>query len=156
MPKPPVLLEPDSRWQLLIGTIQDLEAKAAEWVVAEEVPEPIGKILAVARDLFVYGYFKYEFHFVSLVWSLFALEASLRDLLKANEGTKFVKLISQGVERGLIADHQKEFLDAGRTLRNQVAHPTEQVVITPAMAAETLRSTHQLISEMYQQRASTP
>lgn len=149
-----VLLQPDPRWEGMIGTIHDLEVRAESWSVTDAVPEEISRMLTVARDLFIYGYFKYELHFVSVVWALFALEASLRDILKGSEATDFAKLIKQGVREKLISERQKEFLDAGRRLRNRFAHPTQQTVITPAMAAETLESTHALISDIYQ--ASSP
>jgi hypothetical protein len=90
MRKPPELVEPDERWQVMLGDRAALVRTAAGWRNDESVPNAVAAMLRVTRELFVHSYFVYEFSVVAVTWSLLALEAALRDCLgtAAGESTR--------------------------------------------------------------------
>lgn len=150
--KPPVPVPPDPRWQRMAGDRDDLAAVAAEWRTDPAVPEPVAEMLATARRLFVHGYFVYEFHVVAVAWSLFAVEAALRDRLDAGRGPRkpgMAKLVGRALEAGLLTEEEADSLRAGVELRNGFAHPGGQVVHSPGMAAALVGSSHAAVADLY-------
>jgi hypothetical protein len=61
MRKPPELVEPDERWQILIGDRERLAAVAARWETNKSTSTQVAEMLEICRALFVYSYFVYEF-----------------------------------------------------------------------------------------------
>ena len=74
------LTQPDER---SIGYRLDVEALQAPYLAIESrlpatTPEKLRERIAVARNLAVYGFFCYEFHAVSLFWSVSCIEMALK------------------------------------------------------------------------------
>jgi hypothetical protein len=79
--KPLVEVEPDERWQQMVGSHADIVAHAASWPVQPTTNAQVAEMLAICRRLFEHMYFVYEFGVVAVVWSPLAVEAALRDRL---------------------------------------------------------------------------
>jgi hypothetical protein len=153
--KPAELVDPDPRWQHLVGSWADLAAAAADWPVAPGVPDEVKAILSVARELFVHSYFVYEFSVVAVAWSLFAVEAAARDCLGQSTGRKgLTALIGECHTRGWLTVEEVKSLRAGAKIRNSLAHPCLQTVFTVGMAAPMMASAHQAVSDLYRRSAN--
>jgi hypothetical protein len=149
--KPPVPLEPDGRWQFMVGTHADLAAHAATWPTHPKTNEQVADMLAICRRLFEHTYFVYEFGVVAIVWSVLAVEAALRDRLgeEASDRDGLAKLIGKAEGRGWFKPHEAEALRAGAELRNRLLHAQTYGVFTPAMVAGALETAHLSIAQLY-------
>ena len=147
--KPPIPLAADERWQHMIGQHGDLVAIAARWPTTTATPPGVLQILNMARELFAHSYFVYEFATVAVMWSLLAVEAALRARLNAKPDTSFAKLIDRALEAGVLSGLRHDQLNAGRKLRNEWMHATVHPVLSPGMAEEMLRASHELIALMF-------
>jgi hypothetical protein len=150
-PKPAELIEPDERWQLMLGTHADLVAHAAGWPTHPEVNAQIAEMLKTCRALFTHSYFVYEFGPVAVVWSVLAVEAALRDRLgeAATRDDGLKRLIGKAEARGWFSPDQAEALRAGAELRNRFTHARTYGVFTPAMVAGALETAHRAIVRVY-------
>lgn len=149
--KPPVPLEPDGRWQFMVGTHADLAARAATWPTHPKTNEQVADMLAICRRLFEHTYFVYEFGVVAVVWSVLAVEAALRDRLgeEASDRDGLAKLIGKAEGRGWFKQHEAEALRAGAELRNRLVHAQTYGVFTPAVVAGALETAHLSIAQLY-------
>lgn len=103
-------------------------------------------------DLFVHGYFVYEFLAVAAAWGFLALEAALREILQAERGPgspSLTKLIGMAQAKGLLTSDEAEQLRAGASLRNRLMHPERQAVDSPGMSAQALATTFDAIARLY-------
>lgn len=107
-PKRAELIEPDERWQLMLGNHADLVAHAAGWPTHPEVNAQIAEMLKTCRALFAHSYFVYEFGPVAVVWSVLAVEAALRDRLgeEATQKDGLKGLIGKAEGRGWFSHDQ--------------------------------------------------
>ena len=115
-------------------------------------------MLAVSRDLFVHSYFVHEFAVVAVVWSLLAVEASLRLALGVDpsDPTGFKKLIGRAHGRGLLSLEEMVQLDAGREFRNRLVHTEGQTTFTLGMSVPLVAVAHSLIARLFERtRASS-
>lgn len=149
--KPPVPLEPDERWQLMVGTHADLAAHASAWPTHQVTNREVADMLAICRRLFEHTYFVYEFGVVAVVWSVLAVEAALRDRLgnDADDRDGLTKLIGKAEGRGWLKQHEADALRAGAELRNRLVHAQSYGVFTPAMVAGALETAHRAIAKLY-------
>lgn len=149
--KPAELIEPDERWQLMLGTHADLVAHAAGWPTHPEVSAQVAEMLKTCRALFAHSYFVYEFGPVAVVWSALALEAALRDRLgeDATQKDGLMSLIGKAEARGWFEHHQAEALRAGAELRNRFTHARTYGAFTPAMVAGALETMHEAVAQLY-------
>ena len=150
--KPPELVEPDPRWQLLHGDRAALEQIAAQWPTSAKVPGEIAEMLRVARDLLVHSYFVYEFGAVAVAWSLIAVEAALRNRVadEASEREPLARVISKAEELGLLRADEVVALDAARKFRNSLAHAKGQSVFSLGMVAPMLAVAHEIVVNLYE------
>lgn len=136
----------------MVGDRDDLVETASGWPVNGSTPVPIADMLRVSRELFVHGYFVYDFLMVAAIQSLFAVEAGLRDVLEEpprRKGPTFHPLIERAAALGYLTMEATEAAKVGAQLRNRWVHVEGQKVISPGMAAEILGTSHQLVAEMY-------
>lgn len=145
-------MAPDPRSAQFASTdYRHLVATAGRWRLRPEVPEDIGRLLGIARDLFAHGRFAYDFFTVAVVWSLLVLEAALKDrLARAGSRWGLKKLIDEAKAQGLVDPAAAERLRAAARLRNMFAHPERYVVLTPGLAAELLEAAHREINRLYE------
>jgi hypothetical protein len=152
MRKPPERLEPDERWQLLVGSYGDLVAAANSWVTRPDTKPQVAEMLKTCQALFAHSYFVYEFGPVAVVWSVLAVEAALRDKL-GNEATQddgLSRLIGKAQGRGWFSAEQAEALRAGAELRNRLSHARTYGVFTAAQVAGALETAHELVARLYE------
>jgi hypothetical protein len=73
------LIEPDSRNLIFRGpiTTDDLQELLRGCQLRSEVPEDVKSVFEMARKLFVYGYFVYEFYTLAGFVSILAVESAL-------------------------------------------------------------------------------
>lgn len=160
---------PDRRWQNMIGGLDSdgnplpmsfevLQSVAQDWetLVAESTPSGVSNLLATARSLFAYSWFRYEFMVVGCLIALQALEAVFRQVLypKVSENIPLKKLVEKAEKDGFINSETADLIATGADLRNSMSHPLDQSVFTPGMAAGVLRNIHHLISQLVVGRTS--
>lgn len=143
--KPPELVAPDERWQLLEGTHADLVQIAAGWRTDPRVSKEVAEMLATCRNLFTHSYF-------AVIWSLLALKAALRDGLGADatrdDGLK--KLVGKAEGRGWFTHQEADALRGGVELRNRLVHARAQGVLSAAAVAPMLAAAHDAVAHTYE------
>src|SRR5260221_248951 len=83
-----------------------VEALQAPFLTAEtqlpvSMPQPLRDRIAVCRQLAVYGYFCYEFHAVSMFWSISSIEMALKlKFRELNPGPIRLRRYRDGVDQG--------------------------------------------------------
>ena len=82
------------------------------------------------------------------VRSLLAVEAALRERYDATR-TPLQRLLARARTDGLIDEEWAERLDAGRRLRNSLAHSRVQAAWTPGMAAGVIRVNHEAVARLF-------
>jgi hypothetical protein len=156
-------LEPDPRWALITGGLDAqgkllpmstrvLASLAGEWPTSPVTPRGVTSLLVTTRTTFTLAWFHYELLVVSVLWSLFAVEAAIRDLLGAGEKPNYASLRERAKKEGLITEDEFHIMDAGRSLRNKLGHAREQGAWTLGMAVPVIKKNHHLISQLYQDR----
>jgi hypothetical protein len=101
----------------------------------------------MARDMFVHAAFLYDLFAVSSVWSLFAVEAALRDRLGVEK--TFGRLVGLAASMGLLGEADLNQLRAGADLRNRIIHRSPAVVMTPGMAEMLISTSHRVVVRLY-------
>ncbi len=156
----PVEPAPDPRWQIFIGgldagghpapmTYGRLHDVPTGWPTTRATPEGVEGLLATSRRLWPLAWFEYDLLVVSAYWSILAVEAALREVLAASDKPAFGDLIKQAVRVGVLDAEWAERLDAGRLLRNSLAHARQQGSWTVGMSAPILRASHQVVTVLY-------
>lgn len=154
---PDSLAAPDDRWQnLMVGTKADLQKVVDEFDVHPCTPEKIRRMLLTSRNLFIHSYFMHEFAFVAAVWSVFALEAALKDVLSIPEDDRApLKILAGKAQgRGLLTSEEGGRLRYGAMLRNRMVHARAQGTLTGGIAAMIIAASHELTNSLYE-RVST-
>ncbi len=113
-------------------------------------------MLGTSRALFAHSYFVYEFLVVAVTWSLLAVEAALRDVLRTGQGRSapgFGKLVAMAQGRGWLNTHEADALRAGKQLRDSLVHVTGVVHYTPGLAEPMLSAGHAAVADIYRRSA---
>jgi hypothetical protein len=121
-----------------------LNRVASEWPTTSTTPSGVAEILRTSRQLFVHGYFVYEFVTVAVAWSLLAVEAALRAQLPGS-GSTFKSMLKRAESEALLTPEMASRLDAGRQIRNGFSHPTGQDVWTLKLATGGLKTSHEAV-----------
>jgi len=130
-------------------TVEVLRARTKKWPVSPSTPGNVATQLARSRQLFVDGYYTYENFCDAVTRSLQAVEVALRVRFDAGSKVSFARLINRAKAEGLVNDNTHDFLHTGRELRNRQIHATTLPGFTPAIAARTIATSHQLIAELF-------
>jgi hypothetical protein len=141
----------DEHGQPLPMTVEVLQARTEKWAISEHTPDGVAALLARSRQMFVDGYYTYENFMDAATRSLQAVEAALRVRFDADEKVSFFKLIERARDEGLVDATAYDILDTGRRLRNSQVHATNQAVVPPVVAANIIRTSHLLVSEIFDQ-----
>lgn len=107
----------------------------------------VASLLTTSRALFVQSYFVYEFLVVSALWSLHAVEAGLR--VHFDSDARFVQLIKMAQDSQLLTSDEVDRLDAGRRLRNELAHADEQGAWTFGMSSGVVHASHEIVARLF-------
>ena len=125
----------------------DLIEMAEKWTTTSSTPPGVANLLNTARALFGLAWFHYESMVVAGMWSLLAVEASLRVRLESEQS--LVKLIGRAQRDGLITEQWAARLHAARQMRNDLAHARQQDAWTPGMASPLLATAHEVVAVLY-------
>lgn len=150
---PEALVVPDERWQnLMVGTKTDLQQVVDEFPIHPGMPDEIGRMLLTSRQLFVHSYFMHEFAFVGAVWSVFAVEAALKQVLSISEDDRssLKVLTGKAQGRGLLTSGEGERLRYGAMLRNGLVHSRAQGAFPGGTAALVIEASHELTNSLYE------
>jgi hypothetical protein len=123
-----------------------LVARTKRWPVAAATPDGVSGLLRQSRQLYVYGLYNYENFADAAAKSMQAVEAALK--LKLGAKDSFFKLIEKAGAQGLLSDEERDHLHAGRQLRNRLVHVEAQPIWTPALAAEIVAASHEVIARL--------
>lgn len=137
----------DEKRRPILLTPEHLKDQASSWPTSASTPGGVADLLRISRKMFVHGFFVYELITVSAMWSFLAVEAALK--LRLDSRATFAPLIKRGRELGHISEKTADRVDAGRELRNELSHPTEQIVWTLGMAAPVIAASHQLVADLF-------
>lgn len=153
-------IEIDPRWgcsasfdhvtsQWVPMSLKELERSAEVWSAL--VPESLsGKdpvsLLRMSRSLFIHSWFDYDFMVIACLVSLQALEAGFRERYdKIPKKKPLEYFIKHAAKMGDLDLQDVETLDAGREIRNGLAHPKMQSSITLGMATPVIAISHRLV-----------
>lgn len=141
----------DEHGQPVPMSVEVLQARTERWAVSEHTPQGVAAILTRSRQMFVDGYYTYENFMDAATRSLQAVEAALRVRFGADETVSFFKLIRRARDEGLVYPVSYDILHTGRKLRNSEIHATTPSIVPPVVAANIIRVSHLLVSEIYAQ-----
>jgi len=152
--------EPDSRTLNFAGdvdeqgyplpmTVEVLRGRTEKWPLSEKTPGDVASHLSRSRQMFVDGYYTYENFTDAATRSLQAVEAALRVRFDAGNKVSFHALITRAHDEHLVKEEAYEILNAGRRLRNEQIHATTPAVYNPASAVMVIRTSHQLVAEIF-------
>lgn len=150
---PQASVDPDVRWQnSMVGTKSALEDVVRGFEINQHTPEKIAQMLLTSRLLFVHSYFVHEFAFVAAVWSVFGVEAALKDALGLPEGdcSTLTALTGKAQGRGWLTSAEGEQLRYGAKMRNAFVHARAQGSLTVGLAVLVLEASHHLVSVLYE------
>lgn len=140
---------PDERAHHFVGSYADMHGLVAALVVPDGVPDAAATVLRTARELLRHSYYCYEFSTVAVMHSLIAVEIVLRDRIPDAGQKPLHRLIKQGAEDGILTARQAEYLDAGRKIRNGMAHgKTAHTAMPPAMAVPMVTTAFIIVAEL--------
>ncbi|WP_459651413.1 DUF4145 domain-containing protein [Kitasatospora sp. Ki12] len=131
---------PDSRAHHFVNHYSDMHELVAELVLPEHAPAYVVSVLETSRELIRHSYYRYEFTTVAVTYSLFALERALAEHLGVKKKT-LQQLIDLAAATGVISADLADRLNAGRPLRNKLAHgEMTGSALTPVMAVNMVRA----------------
>jgi hypothetical protein len=145
---------PDARWKSRFDDVSSLQDLVSRWPISEAVPERLADYLRVTRALVVQSYFEYEFGLVATMWTMLALEATLRGCLDAEDRTRLQQLIDEAQEQGLVDRDGASILHDVRTLRNKISHQAVSFDVEPEAILQWIGGLHSAISDIYARAAS--
>lgn len=144
----------DHHGQPVPMSVDALLARTKKWPVSEQTPKDVANQLARSRKLFVDGYYTYENFIDAVIRSLQAVEAAMRLRFNAKKGDSFTQLIQRANREGLIDDHARDALDAGRRFRNSQIHATALAILPPSMAAGMIETSHKFVFDLFEQQTT--
>lgn len=129
----------------------ELRRQASAWPVTDATPSATAELLSTSRDLYAQGYYCYPLLTVGGTWSIFAVEAALREKLSRGGTEPLHRLVKLAKREGLLPrpGWDNDRLDAGRKLRNKLVHSGKQQLWTPAMARMVIASSHEAVAALF-------
>ncbi|MET8630637.1 DUF4145 domain-containing protein [Kitasatospora sp. NPDC004669] len=129
----------DPRARHFVAHYSDMHGLVAGLILPEHAPAYVVSALETSRELIRHSYYRYEFTTVAVTHSLFALERALAEHLGVKKN--FQQLIALAAAGGVISADLADRLDAGRQLRNKLAHgDLTGTALTPVMAVNMVRA----------------
>jgi len=172
VPPEEALKNPDPRMQNFVRwrdgkpcplTVGDLAEDVARVFLIPPVPEEVGKTFQRAKDLFVYGYFRYDFFTVAVLFAYMALETALRyRWCRSISGKvsatlprgKMRKLLEGLVKGGILTIWEQRQCEWAWEIRNSLAHPEIASTYLPSHAIAGLRHAALIINKLFDSNTS--
>ncbi|MFI1726447.1 hypothetical protein [Streptomyces sp. NPDC020489] len=140
---------PDPRAHYFVNQYADMHELVADLVVPEGVPDKAATVLNTAREMVRHSYYCYEFSTAAVLHSLIAVEAVLRATVPDAGKQSLQKLIRLGLGSGKLTAEQADVLDAGREIRNRMAHgEMTGTALPPAMAIPMVRTSFAIVAAL--------
>lgn len=116
-------------------TIEDLQQHISDIQLIPQVPDAVKRVFHIAKELYIFGYFRYSFFTVSAHYSYLALESAIKNRYATSLGDKAVltnpkgeqfKIRTPSWERILefCKRHSKEGWSVGKIRVNGEAYPS--------------------------------
>lgn len=140
------------QWQSLRGEFDDLAASVEGFPSSTQVPEGVASLLETSRSLFLHSWFQYSFGPVAVAWSFVAIEAGIRDRLRElgiDAPSGLHSLGATAIRHECLSEDWSEHLDAGRRLRNKLAHGEMTGSMSPGAVESALATSHALVIELF-------
>ena len=77
-------------------TIEDLQKHVSDIQLIPQVPEAVKRVFRIAKELYIFGYFRYIFFTVSAHYAYLALESAIKHRYAASLGDKAILTNSRG------------------------------------------------------------
>lgn len=134
--------------------LEDLQQHISTIVLSSKIPEEVKRVFNGAKDLYLFGYFRYYFFTISNHYALLSLESALRNkynqlFRESKIFVSFKEVVMKLAEKGIIKKEDKFIYDISRELRNSFSHLTSPPVITPADALKTLERVKEDIEKLF-------
>lgn len=71
-------------------TIEDLQKHVSDIQLIPQVPEEVKRVFSIAKELYIFGYFRYIFFTVSVHYAYLALESAIKHRYAASLGDKAI------------------------------------------------------------------
>jgi len=138
-----------------------IQETIAPFDLAPAVPDDVRAYFDVARQLYIYGLFVYEFFTLAADRALFACELALRERYKQRSTGLYLEkpgsrppmlrvLLKWAKVEGLLSNARSdEWLTVLADLRNFGAHPSHNRITTPGNAARMIETVATLISDLW-------
>ena len=135
--------------------LEDLQQHISTIVLSSKIPEEVKRVFNGAKDLYLFGYFRYYFFTISNHYALLSLESALQNkhnqlFGKPKNFVFFKEIIKKLTDEGIIKKEDKFIYDISRELRNSFSHLTSPPVIVPAMALTTLEKVKENIEKLFE------
>lgn len=77
-------------------TIEDLQQHISDIQLIPQVPDTVKRVFHIAKELYIFGYFRYSFFTVSAHYSYLALESAIKNRYATSLGDKAILMNSKG------------------------------------------------------------
>lgn len=116
-------------------TIEDLQQHISDIQLIPQVPDAVKRVFRIAKELYIFGYFKYSFFTASAHYSYLALESAIKNRYATSLGDKAVLTNPKGKQLEIgppswerilefCRRHRKEGWSVGRIRVNGEAFPS--------------------------------
>ncbi|MET8621685.1 MULTISPECIES: hypothetical protein [Streptomyces] len=130
---------PDPRARYFVADYAQMHDLVADPVPPVHAPAYIISVFETARELVRHSYYRYECTTIAISVSLFALERAFSEHLGVKK--PFQKMVEHASNKGIITAELAGRLDAGRNLRNKLAHgDLTDTALTPALAVAMVKA----------------
>ncbi|MEK7549099.1 MAG: hypothetical protein AAB496_01235 [Patescibacteria group bacterium] len=109
--------------------LEDLQQHISILILSSKIPEEVKQVFNGARDLYLFGYFRYYFFTISNHYALLSLESAMQNrynqlLGKPKKFLPLSEIIKKLTDKGVIKKEDKFVYDISRELRNSFSHLT--------------------------------
>ena len=134
--------------------LEDLQQHISTIVLSSKIPEEVKQVFNGAKDLYLFGYYRYYFFTISNHYAFLSLESALRNKYNQlfGEPKRFLSLyeiIKKLADKKVIKKEDKFIYAISRELRNSFSHLTSPLVVVPAMALSTLEKVKENIEKLF-------
>jgi hypothetical protein len=121
--------------------------------LASAVPEDIRKLFEVARGCLVYGYYFYPLYTLGQEQLLRIVETAVMQKCELLGVRSRIRTFQNGVDylikQGVIDRSERNVWNAMVKLRNDGAHPSEQMILPPGLAIAALKNISDDINKLF-------
>lgn len=134
--------------------LEDLQKHISSLGLNKKVPDEVRRIFEAAKDLYLFGYFRYYFFTIASHYVFLSLESALRnryiELFGKPKTFIPLKTVIDGlVKKNIICNNDKYVYEISGELRNSLSHLTSPPVVTPGICLSTMEKTKENIEKLF-------